>query len=291
MNEDRYDSLVSELRDNLESLLFSRSAHQGRLKAFSNLVRILKRRGIYITPYLWKVKKKSHGSDSFKERTLKIPMIPGLTVPFLTAIAQRHGSFRYCYYHEMGELTYLIPFVSVLIHDDKGLVFSCVGPSDIFGDLLASAMSPIPPGSQLDLLEKRWSYNPYMSRQDNEYVQTQKSTFMDLLHRETAGYGFGLEIRRLADLSPVGVTLTDLEYDAHAYIYGPQLADFYRDFLLSEEEFNTVQRKEHQLHLFDIVQADVKKALMGRDSITLSDICGAFFSPKRILDRLSYQSR
>jgi len=315
MDEKRFDRNVRLIRDNLESLLNAETAHIAIREAFLSLDALLKAQGMKI-----KVRYSSSNSIENWDRPLKdigftipIPNIFGLAYRILSRLSKYSGSSLGACYHEVGEISYLLPSKRELFSDHP-FSMSDLSPSDIYGDLLASTFLPISPEEQIRVLEEGLPLDSYpgLNDVDIQFINQQTLIFQSYEPKsqkqrmypwewynpgeshnpweshikKTKKHCLTFLVEDASKITEPDPTLTSLELDPAFYRhhnYGPQLKAFYIDILKLQIGYNPEERIAFQLRMYDVVQQQIKEGLKGKKTIDIDTFSRIIFDPKKTL--------
>lgn len=186
-----------------------------------------------------------------------------IPLSLITHLSKHSGAIEYICYHEIGEVTYLLPLLKQLGTTRIKEIpapppsISQISASDVYGDLLASTLSPLSPEKQERAIFDRYVKIPGLSRKENGFLRYQAFIFLNYMDRECEGYS-----------------------------YGEELKDFYQRVLILQRGLSGKERKEFQLRLYNIVQDKIKEKLAKRDSVKYEDIPRIIFNKEELLSAL-----
>lgn len=224
-----FDENVNNGREILEILVLGKESRPQKIRRVLQLLRF---------PYI----------DIGKMR------IPGKILPGVAQLlSQLSATAEYATYHEIGEVCYALPLLTQITHIDKPVNLSEISASDIYGELLASTLSPLNPQEQLELLVN--GEIPFDFSRRNRYAKIQSSIINQY-------YG-----KKRGDS------------------YGGELVRFYRNVLRLQIGFTEKQRGDFQLRMYDYVQNHfIRKNVLDLECIDyVQDVPKIIFNSDAIL--------
>ena len=277
MNTEQFDACVQGMKKTLETLLFETLENDAIRKAWlhmqqefikQNAIFLIQKNNHYTTLLLLNFSTQLI-SDTDMQTKPNRKVVPKRMIQIskedilhISLLAESKGEAAYTCYHEIGECAYYFP-TYVLNDFSLQKCISEITASDVYGDLLASTVSPLTPKQQLELIDQKdfTKYHRKYTKKDAYFIRE------FILSQGFSVYDYDKRIHK-------------------GYKYGPELKKFYRDIVEMQLGLNRKARAHFQIKLYETVQAVTREKIKKCPSTNLDRLKMIIFDPQIVLYEL-----
>jgi hypothetical protein len=240
MDTEQFDACAYGMKKTLETLLFETPESVARRKAWMHMQQEFVERNAIFHFLPWNNSTVTLRLIRFNTQSIvpnNLIQKSKADILHISRLADSNGDSAYSCYHEIGECTYLYP-TFCMDYSSLGKCISEITASDVYGDLLASTVSPLTPKQQLELIDKKDFTNYH-----RKYTKRDAYFLRDFILSQ-------------------GYSVYHYDNRTHKdYRYGPELKKFYRDIVEMQLGFSRKTRAHFQIQLYGTVQAIAKEKI------------------------------